>query len=265
MDCRDIERLLPDHFAGSLAADERRAVDEHLLACAACAEEVELWNALGNVPAEQPSPMLRRNFDLMLSAYQHGREQDRTPSVSPLSGSMGSWFRHAFVPAAAALAVIVIAFLAGIYVERRGTDSSDIAHLREELANTRQLVALSMLQQQSASDRLQGVSWTRRVDGNPEIMTALLHTLRSDNSVDVRLAALDALRQYADQPNVRTGIEDSFRHQKSPLVQIAVVDLMVEIRDRAAVDRLRNFASTPNLDPAVKERIEWGVRQLNRG
>lgn len=100
---------------------------------------------------------------------------------------------------------------------------------------------------------------------DPQILDALMHTLRYDNSVDVRLAALDALRRYTDQQPIRTGIEDSFSHQQSPLVQIALVDLMVDLRDPAVVQKLKTIQQTPNLNPAVRQRVEWGIHQLSRG
>ena len=62
------------------------------------------------------------------------------------------------------------------------------------------MFALSLLQQQSASDRLRGVSYSYQMDkGDVQIREALLETLNSDSSVDVRLAAVDALRRMAAQ------------------------------------------------------------------
>lgn len=261
MDCRDIETLLPDYLQDALNAADAQRVAAHLRECPACREEVELWNAMAAIPQEQPSPLLRRQFEMMLKAYQQGR------SAPPKHQHFGwpGWLRT-FVPAAAALALLAIGFLTGLYVDRGRTDATEIASLHRELTSTRQLVALSMLQQQSASDRLQGVSWSTRIDtADPQIKDALLHTLRFDSSVDVRLAALDALRRYTDQAPVRNSVEDSFRNQKSPLVQIALVDFIVEQHDRAAVEKLKNLRQTPDLNPAVRQRVEWGISQLNRG
>jgi len=264
MDCRQIETLLPDYLQGTLADAQSQLVAAHLRDCADCREEVELWNALGTVPQEQPSPMLRRQFEMMLEAYQQGRGEHRKHDPWRLP-AWPSWFRI-FVPATAALALLVLGFLTGLYIDRTRASSTEIASLHRELTSTRQLVALSMLQQQSASDRLQGVSWSARIDTtDPQIKDALLHTLRFDSSVDVRLAALDALRRYTDQAPVRSSIEDSFRNQKSPMVQIALVDFMVEQRDRAAVEKLKKFSETPDLNPAVRQRVQWGISQLSRG
>lgn len=261
MDCREVEQLLPDYLQRSLDSDQMRAIEQHLSDCSACREEVELWNGLDAIPQEQPNPMLRRNFEMMLEAYQQGR--GHAPKQQSIS--LSHWWRG-FVPVAAALALLAIGFLGGLFVNRSHNDSGELTELHRELTSTRQLVALSMLQQQSASDRLQGVSWTRRVDSaDPQVLDALMHTLRYDNSVDVRLAALDALRRYTDQQPIRDRIEDSFSHQQSPLVQIALVDLMVDLRDASAVQKLKNIQQTPNLNPAVRQRVEWGIHQLSRG
>ena len=115
-----------------------------------------------------------------------------------------------------------------------------LAALQDELAATRQTVALSMLQQQSASQRLEGVSWSTRLpEPDPKVMAALFHTLRFDNSVDVRLAALDALSRYAGRPEIRSELLDVLQNQQSPLVQIALIDLLVDLRSYVLLDQGR--------------------------
>jgi HEAT repeat protein len=128
----------------------------------------------------------------------------------------------------------------------------------------RQLVALSMLEQQSASQRLQGVNYSTQIEQpDPEIASALLHVLRFDNSVDVRLAALDALRRYKGDPQVRSGLLTALADQQSPLVQIALIDLFVEMRESNAKDRLRHIEQDSKMNPTVRQRAQWGIQQLS--
>jgi HEAT repeat protein len=127
----------------------------------------------------------------------------------------------------------------------------------------RQLVVISMLQQQSASERLQGVSYSRaQADPDPKVLNALLHTMRYDNSVDVRLAALDALSHYGSRQDVRKGLMDSLQEQQSPLVQVALIDVLVDMHDASAVDRLKRLQQDPKTDPSVRKRADWGIQQL---
>src|SRR5207244_1063751 len=80
--------------------------------------------------------------------------------------------------------------------------------------------------------------------------------LRYDASVDVRLAALDALSRHGRQPQVHKAILDSLQ-QQSPLVQVALIDLLLEWRDPDAAQRLQALQQAPNLNPTVRQRVEW--------
>jgi HEAT repeat protein len=264
MKCEELTELLPDYLQNSLPASSRTTVEGHLRTCADCSAHVEVWTRLGALPDEAPSPQLRMRFEAMLDAYEEGRAR------------RAAWpFALGFRPAlayAAALSILVLGFVAGRYAQPdRGTP--EIASLRTELSSTNdriaalnQLVVLSMLQQQSASARLQGVDYSLQVrHPNPEIVGALLRSLRSDPSVDVRLAALDSLRRYGDDPGVRRGLLDSLPRKQSPLVQIALIDAMVELRDTEAVPHIRQLKDTPDVSPVVRDRARWGLAQLARG
>ena len=141
--------------------------------------------------------------------------------------------------------------------------ANEIEELRSELHQTRQMVALSLLQQQSANDRLKGVSWSYQLQQpGREILAALLDTLMHDQNVNVRLAAVDALAQSARQPAVRQGILQALAQQDSPMVQIALIDLLVGLGEKNSVTTLRNLSANRNLDTAVRDRAEQGLVEL---
>ena len=268
MKCEEIGELLPDYLQGRLSSDLAGEVEKHLTGCAVCGEEAALWKKLALLPEEQPSPALESRFKAMLESYQEGRwektslaaEKSKTPV--PMLWGLGNWRQ---LPAAGivwACLFLVCGFLIGRHSDR-GPDPQ-LTEMRQELAATRQMVALSMLQQQSASQRLEGVSWSTRLpEPDPKIMAALLHALRFDNSVDVRLAALDALSRYAGRPEIRRELVDVLQSQQSPLVQIALIDLLVDLHDRSAVQQFRKFQQDPKVDPTVKKRVDWGIQQLS--
>jgi anti-sigma factor RsiW len=269
MNCEQIAEVLPDYLQGTLRGEQARQVEDHLQHCPACCDEVVVWKKLSLLPSEQPSPESRARFEAVLQAFP-------SASVPPSSAGSASakpnsswtttiqWFRSPLGAIAWSFALLVI----GIFIGTRLSDtnsshSQELAALHSELTNMRQLVVLSMLQQQSAGERLQGVTWTSREDHlDPQVLLALLHTLRHDGSVDVRLAALDALSRRASQPQIRKGIVDELQEQQSPLVQVALIDLLTEWRDPDAKQRLRNFQQNPNLNPTVRQRAEWAVSKL---
>lgn len=269
MKCEQMGELLPDYLQGSLSTEQNGVVEQHLMECADCRDEVAVWNKLAALPVEKPSEALRERFEALLRVYQAGRADKAAVGYAKpdrnASWNFLSWLRSPVGAAAWSAALLLLGLFAGNYFGGMRSHSSDeIAAMRVELKSTQQLVVLSMLQQQSASERLQGVSFTRREDQlDPQVTAALVHTLRYDSSVDVRLAALDALSRHGSQPQVRKDVVDALQEQQSPLVQVALIDQMVEWRDPDAKQRLRNFSQTPNLNPVVRQRADWAVSRLN--
>lgn len=270
MKCEQISELLPDYLQGSLSADQHRAVETHLDECADCSEEVAVWRKLSLLPVEQPSPMSRVRFEAMLQAYQAGRSNQpagnsewrkRVPSWNVFQ-----WLRSPLGAAAWSAALLAIGVFAGLHLAGpKGPSSSpELVKVEAELASTKQLVVLSMLQQQSASARLEGVNWsTREQQIDPQVLSALLHTLRYDPSVDVRLAALDALSRHSAQPQVRSSVVNALQEPQSPLVQVALIDQLVEWHDREAKPHLEKLRQSQDLNPAVREHADWAISKLN--
>lgn len=273
MKCERVAEMLPDYLQGGLGHDLDDQIEDHIEQCANCAQEVALWKELAHLPIEQPSPALRSRFQAMLSAYGEGRSEapaaDARVRRSTPSWLTANWLRPAAIGVAGALAMLIIGFFAGrntapVNLQPSQPEQQQLAEVRTELKDMRQLVVLSMLQQQSATERLQGVSFsTQDSHADPQVLAALLHTLRYDNSVDVRLAALDALSRHGNQPQVRSGLRDSLPTEQSPLVQVAMIDLLVELHDTGSINQLQKFQSDPKLNPAVRERAAWAIQKLS--
>ena len=268
MKCEQIAELLPDYLQGSLNPDQSHSVEEHLERCADCSEEVAVWRKLALLPVEEPSPASRARFEAMLQAYQTGRSDQPAAGLEerkgPSAWSVFHWLRSPLGAVAWSVALLAVGAFVGLQVNRSNSHSQDLAAMQSELTSMKQLVVLSMLQQQSASERLQGVTWSRRDEQlDPQVLSALLHTLRYDGSVDVRLAALDALSHHGRQPQVHKGVVDALQEQQSPLVQVALIDLLLEWRDPDAAQRLHKLQQVPDLNPTVRQRAEWAISRLN--
>ena len=135
--------------------------------------------------------------------------------------------------------------------------------MRTEMHDLREMVSLSLMQQQSAAERLKGVSWTGQLDRpSSEVVSALLDALMHDPNVNVRLATIDALERFASQDEVRRGTIQAVRQQPSPLVQVALIDFMVKTHERESLPVLRQLAMDPQANDAVRARAAWGLQQL---
>jgi len=265
MTCEHFCELLPAYCEQRLTSRDTAFVREHMELCANCRADYEMWQKLASLPTREPSPASRSRFEHMLNAYQEGRWEKNGRGQG--ANWWTAWWRSAFAPplaSALAACLLLVGFIIGEhYSQSHQPSNPQIASMQSEITGLRQLVALSLLEQQSASQRLQGVNYSTQVEHpDPEISSALLHALRFDSSVDVRLAALDALKRYKDDRQVRAGLLSALQDQQSPLVQIALIDLFVEMRERDAKDRLRHIEQDTNVNPAVRQRAQWGISQL---
>jgi hypothetical protein len=266
MKCEQIAELLPDYLQEGLHDEQKKIVEQHLESCVECSEVAGLWKKLALIPDEQPSVAGRARFDAMLEAYQAGRGKEEAPWRAEGKASIWSvfqWMRSPVGAVAWSIALVALGTYLGLQLGGAKSDKQDLAAMHAELANMRQMVALSMLREQSASQRLEGVTWTRREEQlDPQVLSALIHTLRNDSSVDVRLAALDALSRHSGQPQVKKTVVDALQEQQSPLMQVALIDQLVEWRAADAAPRLEKLRQLPNLNPTVRQRADWAISKL---
>jgi len=62
---------------------------------------------------------------------------------------------------------------------------------------------------------------------------------------------------------VKDRIVQSLAGQESPLVQVALIDLLVGIREKRAVDAFKTLIQNEKLNPDVKKKAEFAIKQLS--
>jgi anti-sigma factor RsiW len=271
MECEEVRDQFADYLIDNLHEPARSDVRNHLAACESCRAEAEglktLWATLGSIPADQPGPELRARFQVMLEAYRHGLDNAPSRNLWQTINSWlaGWWPRQPALQFGLALLLLVVGVVSGwrLRPEAGVQSNGEITELRGELHQMRQMVALSLMTQQSASDRLKGVNWSYRLQQpDSEVLTALLDMLTHDPNVNVRLAVVDALRQFGGQPVVRKGVADALVRQDSPMVQVALIDLVVDLKEKESVDTLRKLTLNEKVDEAVRTRAQKGLEEL---
>jgi hypothetical protein len=238
----------------------------HLNGCAECSEEMAvlggMWQRLGDLPVPEPSPALRQRWEQTLEALTVPRYAARPAHPA--------WWRQ-FWPANPAWQMAIAALClaaglgAGLSLQRGTSERDEVARLRDEVASTKEMVALSLLQQQSAVDRLRGVDYSARMPSmEPQVVTALVRAVNLDANVNVRLAAIDALGKVANNTGVRESLQEALPQEDSPMVQAALIDYLVEAHDRNAVGTIRDLVAKPDVNPAVRERGNYAMRRLTQ-
>ena len=285
MRCEDTSAKLADYLAGTLTDAERQALESHALSCPACREELEgaseMWQRLGRVRAtDADSRSMRARFDAMMADAANsapadvGSLQVRTGSAplpvatSSMRTKTSRWMRRhrtvrPLLQACAAAILVVVGIQVGRQMTAPPVAAPDVTALRDEVRDLRQMMTLSLLQQQSVTERLKGVNWSSQLNqpGN-EVVSALIDTLMHDGNVNVRLASIDALKRFAERDVVRDAAVHALNTQTSPLVQMALIDFVVETQDRKALDTLRRLSHDDMTNEAVRARASWGIDHL---
>ena len=271
MICEQIREKIPDLLAGRLDAAARSRVIDHLETCSACRADVAelgvVWRGLEAMSEPEPSQAMRTRFRETLAAYEEGFQdaQRRQALAMPVRTWWSAWWpsRPAFQMAFAGV-LAAICLIGGRYLGVRGeTPNPEIAQLRGQVESLRQMVALSLLREQSPSARLRGAAYSYQVaQPDEQVEQALLHAVNHDPNVNVRLSAVDALAKLAGRPDVRRALADAISVQDSPLVEVALIDLLVQAGDRDALPSLRKVAEDKEVDPAVRQRAVAGIGKL---
>src|ERR1022692_2330801 len=177
-----------------------------------------------------------------------GSRRDRRPLWGPL-----------LLQSLGACALLVLGFALG---ERNATQRQ-LADLRARVDTMGQLFEQSVLQKRATGERLETVltaGATRKPD--ERVIDGLINSLAFDTSVNVRLNALNALYQHADQDVVRAGVLACLPREPNALVQVSMIDFLVATRDREAAPELRKLVVDARADADVRESARRAIDQL---
>jgi hypothetical protein len=265
MICERVREQIPECLAGRLDHAARERLVAHLETCPACrAELAELnavWRGMGSLPEPEPDPAMRARFLEVIEAYQAGR-------ASGLAGQVADpphrpWLARSVWQPVLAFALLMLGVFLGRYAAQPRDAGPDVAQLRGQVEGLRQLVTLSLLQEQSPSSRLRGVTYSYQMARpDAQVEQALLYAVNHDSNVNVRLSAVDALEKYAANPQIRRALADAVPVQDSPLVQIALMDLLVQLSDKEAAPALRKLAQDAQADNQVRQHAAWAIQRM---
>ena len=263
MTSEDFRKLIPGYISGQLAPADKALFEAELGKNPELRLEVaelrSTWDDLGLLPQEQPSAALRSRFYQRLSDINSGRTRASTGGFAWWKPGLAGLVRQGTMAAAL--------FCLGLFIGRmnmsRPASTGDVQQLQTQVQDLRRTVALSLLERQSPASRLEGISWSTRVDRpDPELVSALLNALNHDQNINVRLASLDALEKFTGDATVRKALIGSLQLQSSPLVQIALIDALVHIGDSSAAGEFRRLTSEPDVNATVQQRARWGLEKL---
>ena len=205
---------------------------------------------------EMASPSLSLDDKFYTALADEKRASRKTNSFS--FPSLNSLF-----PRLAMAAVLILSGFAVGYFLQSPQQKTEVSELTKEVGDLKEMVMLSLMEKESATQRLKAVSLTSEMDqASDKVTNALFVALNKDENVNVRLAALEALKPYVSKSTVRLKLIESIEEQASPLVQVALAELMVTIQEKRSVDQLRQLLKDERVPKEVKYKISESIKVL---
>ena len=169
--------------------------------------------------------------------------------------------RKPWMQIAAAVVFLIVGFGLGRFGQR--DQSLELASLQGEIQSLREITLTSALQKHSASERILAVNRIEEKSAiNEELLAALIGTLNSDESPNVRYAALQALGKYILDEKVRTELVKSLEAQTDVLIQISLINMLVEAEERSVIAPLKELLDKESTMPEVKRQAEVALKIL---
>ncbi|HEX8061326.1 MAG TPA: HEAT repeat domain-containing protein [Cyclobacteriaceae bacterium] len=259
MERERLEGLLIDFIDGRLTESERKEVKE-LLAnddVRILYEQMkQVTTAMDRSSQINPSARLERNFQHMLQeeiSEQHAPKQKQV------------FFTPTVLRAAAAILLVAIGIAIGNYVNEYNRQKQQLADIAAENLRLRNDMLAMMGDPTSASQRMKGVNNVALTyeHADDEVVNALVKTMNEDKNTNVRLAALDALSKFHQEPNVRKALVSSLANQEDPIVQIALIQLMVKMKEKGVLKDLNRIIEDNNAIKPVKDEAYSGILKLS--
>ncbi|HEY4287638.1 MAG TPA: zf-HC2 domain-containing protein [Puia sp.] len=291
MHCKEVQALLIEYLDQSLDDGIAAVVKKHIDSCAACQQEIQevqqLLAAMKDSPAEKPTKALRDNFNTLLQSelnmvsMTHLLEEDpadgggEAGSPQKSSGARKTGARSggaiALLPfsgpvwkvAAAVVLLVGGAWIGSILQEKKDAKPDQLASLQKEVKEMKQVLLFSLIDDESASQRIKAVNYAEEMSNpNQDVIDALMNTLNNDKNANVRLAALYSLARWADNRAVRDSLVLSLSKQTEPIVQIVLINLLADKRETRAIAPMKAILSDGKALKEVKDAAQKGLRVL---
>ncbi|WP_127022085.1 HEAT repeat domain-containing protein [Flagellimonas beolgyonensis] len=265
MEEEKFELLAMDFLAGTMNEVDAKAFEELLLNNPGYKERFlvlkEGWAMMDAMESPEPSNQMDGAFYEMLNVEMEQQKKKTS------NGQLPAWLTDLIKPQwAFGMLLLIVGLTLGYFLAPSvgsRPEPQDMVIAQNETEEVRQKLVLTLLDQPSANQRLQGVSEANKFQSADSIVIkALLQTLNRDADVNVRLAAIESLTNYVDNPMVRQGLVQSIPNQESPLLQITLANLMVALQEKASIAPFKQLLKEKQLDTTVKKRIEKTIESI---
>lgn len=269
MNKKEANQLISKYYAGETSREEerrlkayfcRKNVPEELQQHAALFFYYELAT---EDDAAHVDPFAKIDFE-----ESENRSEEPVRLVSQM-GSNKSRVARWSLRIAAGIALLLLGFAAGQLLSDSDYASNDqVAQLQEEVQQMKNILMNgNTYRNVSAGERLAAVNSSalipiREGQSGEQITDILIHVMNNDKTVNVRMAAAEALFRFKDEPKVRRALIASLNRQDEPLMQITLIDMLVELKAKDAVQEMEKMLVDADTRDVVKDQLRAGIAAL---
>ena len=245
-------QLLTDYLDGNLSKDEILEVEKELTNNSTARKTLEqLKEVLGTIENSnefEPSQKLQQHFDAFLETEINEKRRGKVV-----------FFQSIYFKAAAVVLMLIVAGGVGYFISEQQNSNRMVA--KNKAAHS---VMMAKLENQfSVSERLIGIHEVYDSKPDDDLVLALIKLMNEDENTNVRMAAVNALIKFYDEPLVRHALIDALNTQVDPLVQMELIQILVYKKEQEAVQPLENIINDDQTLQAVKDEAYAGLFSLS--
>ena len=262
MKSNNIESLIQDFIDGKLDEKQSNELLQKLQAEGSTIKSLEELNEidsrLDNFTLPEPSANMSQEFYIGLHA--HAKSQNRI--VQHISFILSRIKDIPLMRWSARLAFAVILIVVGWQLGQN--EQHHVELLRSEVSEMQKMISISMLKDHSPSKRIQALQYITRFDQlNFQLRRSLFDILNRDPNVNVRLEALETLLLYRGDEEIRHQLVLSISKQSAPMIQMAMAEAMVSLKEKRAIAPLKKLLLQKDLNYSARSMIKQSISALS--
>ncbi len=144
-------------------------------------------------------------------------------------------------------------------------NNSKLEQISAELKENKKMV-IDALENTGGSplNRIKGVNASLEIaEPDAEIIDALIDRMQNDDNTNVRLAAIEALINFMDEPKVNEAFIAGLVDQKVPIVQITLINILVKMKEKKALKNMQKIIEDKESMNTVKDEAQLAVYKLS--
>ncbi|APD06896.1 hypothetical protein UJ101_01377 [Flavobacteriaceae bacterium UJ101] len=135
--------------------------------------------------------------------------------------------------------------------------------LQEKTNTVEKEILLAMNNEDSSIDRLKGIyEYQELQKEDDQFIDKLIELLEKEENNNVKIATIDALKDFPNNEKVRKALIVALENEKEPIIQIELIKAISELREKRAKPSLQKVINNQKTMDYVKESALYTYNQL---